>query len=311
MALRKSTHHSPITSPCALTHRIFTPCAPILKLKFIFNFAGSFPMLKYTFIAIALCTAALTQSGPIQDNSFLIEEAYNQEPGVVQHISTFTHLSDGSWAYTFTQEWPVPGHEKHQLSYTVVANTDPEFGGYGFGDTLLNYRYQLVGNGETRVAVAPRISLEIPTGSVTWGRGAGGTGVQFNLPVSIALGRHFVSHSNVGATLVPHACNRDGDRASATSFNAGQSFIWLARPRFNVLVETMYLANASVVSSGQTERSHDFFISPGIRWAHNFASGLQIVPGIGLPVGFGSSSGQKGIILYLSFEHPLWKESRR
>jgi hypothetical protein len=27
---------------------------------------------------------------PIQDNSFLIEEAYNQEPGVVQHISVFT-----------------------------------------------------------------------------------------------------------------------------------------------------------------------------------------------------------------------------
>src|SRR5438270_5427206 len=26
-------------------------------------------------------------SAPIQDNSFLIEEAYNQTPGVVQHIS--------------------------------------------------------------------------------------------------------------------------------------------------------------------------------------------------------------------------------
>ena len=28
---------------------------------------------------------------PIQDNSFLIEEAYNQERGVVQHIGTFQH----------------------------------------------------------------------------------------------------------------------------------------------------------------------------------------------------------------------------
>ena len=27
---------------------------------------------------------------PISDNSFLIEEAYNQEPGVVQHISNFS-----------------------------------------------------------------------------------------------------------------------------------------------------------------------------------------------------------------------------
>jgi hypothetical protein len=32
------------------------------------------------------------EPGPIQDNSFLAEEAYNQEPGVVQHIQTFTHL---------------------------------------------------------------------------------------------------------------------------------------------------------------------------------------------------------------------------
>jgi len=26
-------------------------------------------------------------SAPIQDNSFLVEEAYNQEDGIVQHIS--------------------------------------------------------------------------------------------------------------------------------------------------------------------------------------------------------------------------------
>ena len=30
---------------------------------------------------------------PIQDNSFLVEEAYNQDPGVVQTIQTFTRLS--------------------------------------------------------------------------------------------------------------------------------------------------------------------------------------------------------------------------
>jgi len=45
---------------------------------------------------------------PIQDDSFLIEEAYNQERGVVQHINTFQRLHSGDWVYTFTQEWPVP-----------------------------------------------------------------------------------------------------------------------------------------------------------------------------------------------------------
>ncbi len=43
---------------------------------------------------------------PISDNSFLVEEAYNQESRVVQHISTFSRGSDGGWIYTFTQEWP-------------------------------------------------------------------------------------------------------------------------------------------------------------------------------------------------------------
>jgi hypothetical protein len=35
----------------------------------------------------------------------------------------------------------------------------------------------------------------------------------------------------------------------------------------------------------------------------NFTSGLQIVPGIAVPIGVGSSSGQRDVFLYLSFEH--------
>ncbi len=268
-------------------------------------------MLKLSILLLSaafLACVCLAQSAPIQDNSFLVEEAYNQEAGVIQHISSYTLLSNGSWAYTFTQEWPVPHHEKHQLSYTVASSTDSEFGGVGFGDTLLNYRYQLIGNGESRLAIAPRISLQIPTGSVLWGRGAGGTGVQINLPASVTLGRHFVSHTNAGVTLVPRAADRQWERAFATSYNAGQSLIWLARPGFNVMLETVYLANASVLAPSRTARSHDWFVSPGVRWAHNLSRGLQIVPGIGVPAGFGSSSGKTGVILYLSFEHPLWKE---
>jgi len=41
--------------------------------------------------------------------------------------------------------------------------------------------------------------------------------------------------------------------------------------------------------------------------AYNFENGLQIVPGIGVPIGIGPSSGEKGIFLYLSFEHPFRK----
>lgn len=243
---------------------------------------------------------------PIQDNSFLIEEAYNQEFGVVHHINTFTrNFSSHSWLYTFTQEWPVPGI-KHQLSYTLSAVRDTSFpGGAGLGDAALNYRYQLIGSGDTRVAFSPRASLLIPSGKVRAGRGVGGYGAQVNLPLSVALNDHFVTHWNAGATIVPHARNEFGDRAATYGYHLGQSLVWLIHPRFNALVETSWAGTEDVVGRGRTQRGHDFLVSPGIRWAHNFKNGLQIVPGIAVPMGVGPSAGEKGIFLYLSFEHPF------
>ena len=74
---------------------------------------------RYSIIASALpwfalygCMPAFGQNAarqepPIQDNSFLVEEAYNQERNVVQHISTFSRLwNSKDWSYSFTQEWP-------------------------------------------------------------------------------------------------------------------------------------------------------------------------------------------------------------
>ena len=73
------------------------------------------------------------QEAHIADNSFLIEEAYNQEAGVVQHVSTFSRPEGGgAWDYAFTQEWPLGGM-RHQLSYTVpVLHADGS--GTGLGD---------------------------------------------------------------------------------------------------------------------------------------------------------------------------------
>ena len=250
-----------------------------------------------------------TQPG-IQDNSFLIEEAYNQTFGVVQHISGFTRLWDSKdWAYAFTQEWPVPGDARHQFSYTIPFLHAGAFqnSGTGIGDVFLHYRYQLVGDGSAKVAFAPRLSLILPTGDVASGRGAGGVGVQTNLPVSIVLSKRLVSHWNAGATVIPHAQDPSGDRASATGYNLGQSFIWLANSRFNVMLETVFASSQFVVAPDKTEWSRSLFINPAIRWAYNFENGLQIVPGIGVPIGIGPSSGEKGVFLYLSFEHPFRK----
>lgn len=270
------------------------------------------PLLSRVLPALLLATALTAQEkkeGPIQDNSFLVEEAYNQEAGVVQHISTFTRYRESKdWIYTFTQEWPVFS-QKHQFSFTLPwqrlgASLD---GKQAFGDVALNYRYQLLGDGDAPVAISPRFSLLLPTGDEKTGYGRGATGYQVNLPVSFMLGEAFVGHFNAGATRTPQARNPLGDRATTQDVNLGQSLIWLAHPRFNVMLEYVHARNQAVAGPNQTQTQTATYLSPGIRWAHNFASGLQIVPGLAVPIGVGASRGEKAIFLYLSFEHPFTK----
>src|SRR5258707_12401169 len=121
--------------------------------------------------AYLLPLSALLASEPlakgIQDNSFFVEEAYNQEPGVVQHIfnlpSFFTgHEKDIS--PSFTQEWPI-FTQRHQFSYTIPY-TFVENGGWenGLADIRLNYRFQALMETERTPAFAPRFSFVTPTG---------------------------------------------------------------------------------------------------------------------------------------------------
>lgn len=243
----------------------------------------------------------------IQDNSFLIEEAYNQEAGVVQHIHTYSLQRNGSFLYTFTQEWPVFGL-KHQLSYTLPSQRirDGHNSVTGMGDIALNYRYQLVGSGAGRWAIAPRASLLLPNGSVQKGIGAGGVGYQFNLPVSTVITPKLVMHWNAGMTVTPSAQNAAHERARTLGYNLGHSAIWLAKPSFHFVFETAWNRLGTVAGTNTTEHTDSLFLNPGVRWAHNFHNGLQIVPGVAVPVGVGPSKSVQGVFLYLSIEHPLF-----
>ena len=274
-------------------------------------------LLLLSFILIGpllaqVVSAPVSAGHPIQDNSFLAEEAYNQEPGVVQHIQSFTRLwSSKTWAYSFTQEWPVPSHWRHQLSYTLVdAKTDRDLDP-SFGDLLVNYRYQILGDGESRLAIAPRATLIVPSGSVKKMSSYGGVGVQSVVPVSLVLNRHFVSHYDLGGTWVPGAHDAADDRASSYGYNATGSLIWLAHSRFNGMLESSWSSSHLVSRPHGTDVQNTLWLAPGARFAFNFASGLQIVPGAAYVAGVGPSSGDKGVFLYLSFEHPMWKEEAR
>ncbi len=220
-------------------------------------------------LAAVLAATPLLADEPISDNSFFIEEAYNQDPGVVQHIGTFERMRGGEWEAAFTQEWPLFS-QQHQLSYSVP------FGESGVGDVALTYRYQMLGVEGGPVAFAPNVSLVLPTGddsSTSW---------ELKLPVSVELSDRFVAHTNAGAAFA----------GSDRTITLGQSLVWLAALRMNVLVEAVW------------DDDENFIVSPGIRWAYNYDSGLQIVPGIAVPIGVGPSAGERGVFLYLSFEHP-------
>ena len=249
-----------------------------------------------------------SETPPIQDNSFLMEEAYNQEEGVVQHINTFQRTRSGNWIATFTQEYPVP-RQTHQLSYTIpYARVEGTAASRtGLGDIAVNYRYQLAGSGEAKFAVAPRVSLLLPTGDQRKDLGAGGIGFQTNIAMSTVLSREFVMHTNIGGTWNPRARDAADEVSATLGWNLGQSFIWTARNNFNVLVETVWSETQAVTGRSHTSAGHALLVSPGIRWAYNFPTGLQVVPGIALPIGAGPSRRERSVFLYLSFEHPMWK----
>ena len=199
----------------------------------------------------------------VQDNSFLLEEAYNQEPGVYQHLGVFT-LVDDEWELSFTPELPLAG-QRHQISYDIPVNED------GLSDISINYRYQLLGDGDADLAIAPRLSVILPTS-----QDGGDTGISIGLPISKVLASRIASHTNFDVTF-----------QDDTEFSIGQSFVYAISSRMHVLLEGTWTdAEDSAV-----------LVSPGVRWAYNRPSGWQIVPGVAAMFGE-----ETGALVYLSFE---------
>jgi hypothetical protein len=220
-------------------------------------------------------------------------------------------MRGGGWLASFTQEYPVP-RQTHQFSYTIpyLRVRGDAASHSGLGDIALNYRYQVVGSGETKIAVAPRFSLLLPTGDRKQELGSGGIGFQTNVAMSTVLSEKLVLHTNTGGTWIPRAKNAAGEDAATVGWNLGQSFIWTARHDFNLMVEAIWYETQAVAGRSRTSAAHALFVSPGIRWAWNRPGGLQIVPGLAVPIGVGPSRGERAVLVYLSFEHPMWAPAR-
>jgi hypothetical protein len=238
-------------------------------------------------LVIAICRPASAQPAAaadrqrkfeIMDNSFLVEEAFNQEVGVFQNIFTWIRSRDGDWQAGFTQEWPAPGMT-HQFSYTVPFSRTES--ATGLNDVLLNYRYQLTTEAPGRPAIAPRLSLIVPTGRKSTGLGTGALGLQVNVPASKQFGDLYV-HVNGGSTWI------FGDDVDWTP-QVAASGIWRVSPMFNLMLE-------SVVALGESAT-----ISPGFRRGWNVGE-RQIVVGGALPITRADERTRVAVLAYFSYE---------
>jgi len=244
----------------------------------------------------------------IEDNSFFVEEAFNQEEGVVQHIFSglYYRRPQENTELTFTQEWPLLGLD-HQFSYTLTYGFLSAPSVDGIGDLFLNYRYQVIRD-QAWAAVAPRISVIVPTGKADKGLGLGVLGYQVNLPISKRLSGKFIVHVNVGLSLFP---NVDGTTSGGQSvhralswYNIAASMIWLAEENWNIMLETAGYFNAEIGQNGGVARSTELIVCPAFRHAINLHQ-LQIVPGLGIPLSIVDGETRGGAFIYLSFEHPF------
>jgi hypothetical protein len=232
----------------------------------------------------------------ILDNSFLVEESFNQEAHVVQNIFSWMFARDGEWDATFTQEWPL-WSMTHQFSYTVpFARAD---GRTGVGDVLLNYRFQLLQESAGRPAFAPRISIIMPTGRF----GSSVVGLQVNAPFSKQF-RDLYVHWNAGWTWRPRIALIGGGDESLTSPQVAASGIWRVSPMFNLMLESVVQFEESIDESAHAIHERIVTISPGFRRGWNVGD-RQIVVGAAVPVSFADSDRRTAVLTYVSYELPF------
>jgi hypothetical protein len=68
------------------------------------------------------------------------------------------------------------------------------------------------------------------------------------------------------------------------------------------MLEGSWARAEEVVGPDAVRGSEVLLVMPGVRWAHDFRNGLQIVPGVGYAFDV-RSSGADALVMYVSFEH--------
>ncbi len=233
----------------------------------------------------------------IVDNSFLVEETFNQDPGIIQ--TTFTWLRDdaGGWAGAIAQDWPLRVH-RHQFSYTL-----PWDGGglpSHVGQVVVSYRYQFVEVSEESPGVGARVSVILPTGRPG---DDNRPGLQAAVPMTAVWKRLHV-HANAGVTWIHRVRSDTGTAASLTSPYVAGSVVWPTASMFQLMLEDVVEFDSFLDADARRGRRTTMTVSPGLRGGWNVGRN-QVVLGAAMPVDTSGRGSSVSVLGYVSLEGPF------
>lgn len=195
----------------------------------------------------------------IEDSNFGVEEGWlGDDTAVGYTMWTLPGSEGGIHAFELTQSITVPS-ARGQFSYTIPAYQDR---GAGLGDATIDYRFRALQR--ESIAIAPRVSLVLPTRSLRFG--ARSTGVQTVVPLSLKLGSRLTSHTNLGATWF--------HTRGQAEFTAAQAFAFSATDGLSFTLETNYT---------RCPDGHLLVTRPGVSYAFDVA-GVTVSPGVAFPM---------------------------
>lgn len=254
-------------------------------------------------LILALLLSQFVMAEAVEDNSFLVEEAYNQEPGVVQFINVYQKNKEtNDWNYTFINEIPM-GSQSHQFSYELPFIHTDSSSSTDIGDVKFNYRYEFFRS--DKIVTTGRFSVKTPTGKYDKGMGTGQTGQEVSLVSSVIISDKWVQHWNMGASYTPNSKNTSGAQADNSNFFFGNSNVYLFTDNLNFMLETVVTSTESTTADKKTEWSSSVILSPSLRYAIDYKD-WQFVPGLALPTGVGQNVGSVQYLVYLSIEGKLF-----
>lgn len=241
---------------------------------------------------------------PVEDNSFLVEEAYNQEPGVVQFINVYQKSSKTKdWSYTFINEIPVVS-QTHQFSYEIPYKFLEASDKTGIGDFKLNYRNEFFRTDS--VVTTGRLSLTTASGAYKDGFGVGTSSYEVSLVASVKVSEQWSQHWNVGASITPKAKNSADVSADNSRYFWNMSNVYYITEKFNFMLELTTALEETTTAADKTDWGSSFVASPSFRYAIDVGD-WQFVPGIAAPANLGQNAGQNNqTLVYLSIEGKLW-----